>query len=214
MMQTNLINILSYHWYNAIESFDYNKIIADNIFSEVIGAYSQPHRYYHTLQHLYFVLTKIADLQILVKNLSVVKMAAFFHDFVYDTHANNNEEKSVEYTEKILQNLSIPNSIINETKHLILSTKHHQANDIDAQVFLDADLAILATTPIEYQAYTQAIRQEYHWVNENEYIISRRQVLENFLQRQYIYFTPLMIESSEKLARWNINTELQDLDYN
>lgn len=211
MLQTNLINILSYHWHNAITAFNCNPLIADQILSEIIAAYSQPHRYYHTLQHLHFVLTKIELLQTSVKNLPAVKIAVFFHDFVYDTHENDNEEKSAEYAGNILKKISIPNSIIRKIKYLILSTKNHQANDIDTQVLLDGDLAILATPPIEYQRYAQAIRQEYHWVAETEYIIARRQVLEKFLQRQYIYCTPVMIELFEELARYNIKTEIQYL---
>ncbi|BAZ86821.1 hypothetical protein NIES806_30370 [Dolichospermum compactum NIES-806] len=46
---------------------------------------------------------------------------------------------------------------------------------------------------MEYQAYSQAIRQEYAWVSELEYIIGRKQVLERFWQREKIYFTPLRL---------------------
>jgi predicted metal-dependent HD superfamily phosphohydrolase len=34
-----------------------------------------------------------------------------------------------------------------------MATKNHQAHDIDSQVLLDADLAILATGSVEYQKY-------------------------------------------------------------
>ncbi|MHC5828185.1 MAG: hypothetical protein ACYT04_72910, partial [Nostoc sp.] len=58
---------------------------------------------------------------------------------------------------------------------------------------------------------THAIRQEYDWVAEADYIIGRRQVLEEFLQRSHIYFTPLMSEFAEPSARGNIQAEIQSL---
>lgn len=76
---------------------------------------------------------------------------------------------------------------------------------------LDADLAILAAHPKEYQKYIQAIRQEYGWMPESEYIFGRQQVLEQFLQRQQIYFTPLMFQQGENPDRANIKTEIRNL---
>ncbi len=67
-------------------------------------------------------------------------------------------------------------------------------DDYDSQVLLDADLAILATNQVLYGEYAHAIRQEYSWMAEADYITGRQQVLERFLQRSRIYFTPLMSE--------------------
>ncbi|MEO3706779.1 hypothetical protein [Trichormus azollae] len=49
--------------------------------------------------------------------------------------------------------LAIPANTITKVKNLIMATKNHQAHDIDSQVLLDADLAILATESVEYQKY-------------------------------------------------------------
>lgn len=84
-------------------------------------------------------------------------------------------------------------------------------DDYDSQVLLDADLAILATNPVQYLEYAHAIRQEYSWVAEADYITGRQQVLEKFLQRSLIYFTPLMLEFAEPSARSNIQAEIQSL---
>jgi predicted metal-dependent HD superfamily phosphohydrolase len=145
--------------------------------------------------------------------LYIVKFAAWFHDIVYDSQAKDNEEKSAAYGAEVLKSLGIPLHDITEINRLILCTKNHQAgeNDLNSQVLLDADLAILAVNPVEYQAYTMAIRREYSWVSESDYIIGRRQVLEKFLQRQRLYFTPLLFEISEKAARENLKTEIKFL---
>lgn len=103
-------------------------------------------------------------LQIYIQDLASVQLAAWFHDIVYDTHIRDNEEKSADYAVDMLNTLAIPANTFTKVKNLIMATKNHQAHDIDSQVLLDADLAILAAESVEYQKYAQAIRQEYAWV--------------------------------------------------
>ncbi len=174
---------------------------------------SSARRYYHTLKHIDHVLSTIQILQGYTNNIATVQLAAWFHDVVYDTKAQDNEERSAEYTFELLSNLGIPESTITTVNRLILNTKDHQAaaNDYDSQVLLDADLAILATNSVQYLEYAHAIRQEYGWVGEADYITGRQQVLERFLKQPCIYFTPLMLEFAEPSARGNIQGEIQSL---
>jgi predicted metal-dependent HD superfamily phosphohydrolase len=200
-------------WQNTLQTFDVDQSTAEKAFKQVVAAYSSPHRHYHTLQHINHVLSTINILQIYTQNLAVVQLAAWFHDVVYDTQAQDNEEKSADYARELLSNLSLPEKAIATVTRLILDTKHHQAvdDDDDSQVLLDADLAILAANSVKYQEYADAIRQEYAWVSDVDYIQGRQQVLEKFLQRQRIYFTPLMFEFAEPSARDNIKREIQKL---
>ncbi|MGM3307065.1 HD domain-containing protein [Anabaena sp. WFMT] len=214
MLAENITDCLFSHWQHTLQSFNVDQITANKAFFQLVSVYSSPSRHYHTLQHIYSVLNTIETFKTYVQDLPSVQLAAWFHDVVYDTHAQDNEEKSAVYAANMLKKLAIPDINIIQVKRLILCTKNHQADDLDSQILLDADLAILAATPIQYQEYAQAIRQEYAWVSEAEYITGRGKVLEHFLQRQSIYLTPLMLESSEELARFNIRTELKFLQKN
>ena len=91
-----------------------------------------------------------------------------------------------------------------------MATKGHQIdpNDADLGIFLDADLAILGTSPTEYQAYARSIRQEYRWVADADYRAGRTQVLASFLQRDRLYFTDLLFNELESIARFNIQQEI------
>jgi predicted metal-dependent HD superfamily phosphohydrolase len=92
---------------------------------------------------------------------------------------------------------------------LILKTKTHDAGgDADAQVLIDADLAILGATETIYQDYTNKIRQEYGWVPESEYRIGRRRILERFLARPRIY---QLLGQLEGPARRNMAAEIAQL---
>jgi predicted metal-dependent HD superfamily phosphohydrolase len=211
MTSGKLMDFLFVNWQNTLQPFSGDEIAVNKVFTNLVTAYSSPNRYYHTLKHIYHLLHTIDILQVYTQDLAAVKLAAWFHDLVYDTHAQDNEEKSAEYAVKILENLAIPTNKINTVYWLILNTKYHQGDDLNSQVLLDADLAILAAKPVEYQEYSQAIRQEYAWVSELEYISGRRQVLARFLQRERIYFTPLMFDIAEQSARCNLETEINDL---
>ncbi|BDI15131.1 hypothetical protein ANSO36C_09330 [Nostoc cf. commune SO-36] len=213
MPTENFMNILFSNWQHTLQTFGVDHVIAEKSFSDLVTGYSTPGRYYHTLKHIDHVLSTIQILQGYTTNLAAVQLAAWFHDVVYDTEAQDNEQRSADYAFDLLSNLGIPESTITIVTRIILNTKDHQAavDDYDSQVLLDADLAILATNQVLYGEYAHAIRQEYSWMAEADYITGRQQVLERFLQRSRIYFTPLMSEFAEPSARGNIQGEIQSL---
>ncbi|MEH2194037.1 MAG: hypothetical protein V7K98_15565 [Nostoc sp.] len=213
MPTENFMDILFSNWQHTLKPFGVDQIAAEKAFNSLVVAYSTPDRYYHTLKHIHHVLSTIQILQGYTNNLAAVQLAAWFHDVVYDTKAQDNEERSADYAFEFLRNLGIPENTISIVTHLIMNTKDHQAavNDYDSQVLLDADLAILAANSVDYLEYAHAIRQEYGWVADKDYITGRQQVLERFLQRSHIYFTPLMSEFAEPCARGNIQAEIKSL---
>lgn len=213
MPTENFMNILFSNWQHTLQPFGVDQVEAEKAFNQLVAVYSTPDRHYHTLKHIHHVLSTIQILQGYTNNLAAVQIAAWFHDVVYDTQAEDNEQKSADYALELLSNLGVSESTITTVTHLILNTKDHQAvvDDYDSQVLLDADLAIFAANSVDYTEYAYAIRQEYSWVAEGEYITGRQQFLERFLQRSHIYFTPLMSEFAEPCARGNIQGEIQSL---
>lgn len=214
MFKKNLTDILAYQWWQTLQPFGVDQIAMQQAFTQLVAAYSAPDRHYHNLQHIHHVLEIIQTLQTYTENLPAVELAGWFHDVVYDPQAQDNEESSAEYAQQLLSNLGIPTDHIHTVTRLILNTKHHQADrdDLDSQVLLDADLAILAVTD-QYQEYANAIRQEYSYLSPSNYIAARQEFLHKFLHKKQIYFTPLMLEFAELFARYNLNTELYQLTH-
>lgn len=129
------------------------------------------------------------------------------HDVVYDSKASDNEERSADYAERLCEKLSIPDGRL--VADLIRKTKTHDADDDpDAQVLLDADLAILGESESVYRAYGEKIRQEYAWVPEPDYRTGRRQVLQNFLNRPRLFHLLCRLEEP---ARQNLAAEIAQL---
>ena len=217
---TNSIETLKLGWETLLQPFLVEPKLRQNVFFNLVAAYSSAGRFYHNLEHIHQVLETIEQIYRCSLsqaspslNFPVIQLAAWFHDVIYDPKAKDNEEKSTEYAEATLKSLKIQKTTIAQVKNLILTTKNHQAppTDLESQILLDADLAILGSTESEYRAYSQAIRQEYSWVCDAEYRLGRKQVLQKFLQRERIYLTSYLFVTLEEKARQNLQSEIAAL---
>ena len=181
---------------------------------ELNAAYSQPHRYYHTLQHLQECLTLLAQLQHLAIQPAQIALALYFHDAIYDVYGNDNEAQSAAWAAKVLIDIGAESKLISRIDTLIMATQHHAPQltaDADSQLLVDIDLAILGREPARFAEYEQQIRQEYHWVSAEQYRQGRGQVLRSFLDRPTIFSTNYFRENFEQQARINIQTTLNSL---
>jgi predicted metal-dependent HD superfamily phosphohydrolase len=155
------------------------------------------------------VLATVESLISHAKDPGAVRLAAWLHDVVYDARRSDNEERSAEYAERMCRELSIPSGGL--VASLILKTKTHDAgpDEAEAQVVIDADLAILGADETAYRAYADDIRREYGRVVEPEYRQGRRQVLEKFLARPRIFY---LLRNLEHPARRNLDAEITRLE--
>lgn len=198
---------LSRQWHDLLRAWSVDPSSIAHTFEEIERHYTKPSRFYHTLDHIQSVLETVERLGSHARNLDAVKLAAWLHDVIYDSRASDNEERSAAYAEQLGERLSLPWSRL--AASLILKTKTHDAeNDADAQVLLDADLAILGASETEYQTYAEKIRQEYAWILETAYRQGRQRVLRSFLNRPIIFH---FLSDREALARRNLTAEIARL---
>jgi predicted metal-dependent HD superfamily phosphohydrolase len=193
-------------WRFLLRAWDVDAARADGKFDEIAAAHAEPGRFYHTLDHVLDVLTIVESLGSHAENLNAVKLAAWLHDVVYDSKASDNEERSARHAEALCAELGIPVGRV--VARLIRTTRTHAADDADARVLLDADLAILGAGPDVYSDYAAKIRREYAWVPAPDYRAGRRKVLESFLSRPRIYH---YLEDREASARRNLTAEIAEL---
>lgn len=180
---------------------------------DLVRAYSSASRFYHNLGHVQEVLQRIEQLRSLPGNFPAIQLAAWFHDAIYDPRAKDNEERSARYAADTLTRLGLPGATIDAVSQMILGTKHQQESpdNIDSQILLDADLAILGAEETEYRFYAVGIRREYSWLSDAEYRQGRIQVLENFFKRDRIYATESLSSILEEKARQNLRSEIEAL---
>lgn len=157
--------------------------------------YAEPHRRYHTLEHVEHCLREFDPRQ--AREPEAVELAIWFHDAVYDTRRSDNEERSAELLLSLLPEAT-------RAGELVLATKHHGASTPDEALLVDVDLAILGQPEERFDLYERQIREEYGWVPEDVFRAKRAGILQAFLDRPFIYRTELFRAKYEEAARRNL----------
>lgn len=182
------------------------------IFDELIRRYQEPHRAYHTLDHIQDCLRQLDLMRDLAEHADEIEMAVWCHDVIYDPRAADNELRSAAWAEKALTEGGIPADVIARVQSLILATQHLTPPDqIDAVLMVDIDLSSLGHPAAEFERGNAAIRQEYQWVPELAYREARAKVLESFLARPAIYQTAWFHDRYEAQARQNLTRAVRNL---
>ena len=193
----------------------------DSIFQNVLEPrYSEPHRHYHTLDHVMACLDLVEEL-----HCGHLELAIWFHDVIYDPHLSDNEEKSAELFNEVLGRhlggfLGEGNQMARWITRAILATKpgtikpeptsnkNILCTDLALNLLLDVDLAILGAPEAEFAIYESQIRQEYAFVPEKDFREGRAKILEGFLAQPSIYRNTTYLEPQ---ARANLTRSIAKL---
>lgn len=196
-------------WWRLVRPFAVDEPRAMAVFQEIVEAYGEDGRFYHTLDHIAEMLDLLDEFSGLAHDLPSLRLAVWFHDVVYDPRAGDNEAQSAAWANTAMKGLGLTANLRDRVSQLILMTQHHQCpeEDGDGWLLLDADLAILGALPPRYEGYARAIRQEFAFVPEMVYGSARRQILQNFLDRERLYFHPPLFNKLERQARENLSRE-------
>lgn len=180
---------------------------------DVLGRYSEPHRHYHTQQHLAECFEKVQDIIALTEHPAEVNVGLWFHDVIYDTQRHDNEERSATWARSAARDLGASADSAQRIYDLILFTRHAaEPVGIDAQVLVDADLSILGARPARFQEYELQVRREYAWVPDAMFRSTRAKILKEFLARPHLYCTAPFRERYEAEARRNLQHSLAALE--
>ncbi|WP_436786760.1 HD domain-containing protein [Yinghuangia sp. YIM S10712] len=181
---------------------------------DLIDRYSQPHRRYHGTAHLLAVLELIDELAPDADDPDAARLAAWFHDAVYDPARADNEERSARLAERALTEAGVAAPLVAETARLVRVTAEHAPTEGDrnAAVLCDADLAILGTDRATYERYAAAVREEYSFVPDEAFRPARAAVLRELLSLPKLFHTATGFARYEETARANLRAELERLE--
>jgi predicted metal-dependent HD superfamily phosphohydrolase len=187
----------------------------DALMKKLVGAYEEPHRQYHTLQHLTECISLLERHLHLAVNPGEVEIALWFHDAVYDVKGEENEAASAVWAEEALRAAGVPASSLERVSKLIMATCHAAPPEgPDEQLLVDVDLSILGAPGPRFVEYEAQVRAEYQWVPAQLFCERRRAILTEFLARQSIYHTPQIRDVLEAQARANLAYALKQLGAN
>jgi predicted metal-dependent HD superfamily phosphohydrolase len=192
-------------------------LIDEPLKRELSALYRAEGRHYHNLAHIGAMLALAGDYRASLRDPEAVEAAIWFHDAIYDSRAKDNETRSAALAGKKLAGRTDQQRLSRITA-MISATATHELPQFgdgnalrDAALFLDMDLAILGAAPDAFDAYEQAVRREYGWVEEPMWRTGRSAVLKNFLARPHIFHTEEFRQRFEPQARQNMARSLKAL---
>jgi predicted metal-dependent HD superfamily phosphohydrolase len=172
----------------------------------LLARYSEPHRAYHTLQHLGECLALFDEVASLARHAAEIELALWFHDAIYDVPAVDNEARSADWAVSALRAAAAPATVAERVHALVMATRHAASPTpgTDEELLVDIDLSILGATPERFAEYETQIRREYAHVPEAEFWQRRKGILRAFLDRPAIYGTQPLHARFEAAARNNL----------
>jgi len=198
-------------FFDTVSNYTNNTDYTNQLFYDIAARYSGPERHYHTLKHLDHLTQILTEVKDRIIDWDGVVFSIAYHDSIYDTSKQDNEEQSAAYVVKKLSGL-ISDKSLEKCRQMILATKNHlPSEDSDVNYFTDADLSILGTNPEAYSLYTHQIREEYKDYPDQVYIPGRQRVLRHFLEMKSIYKTDYFHNKYEAQARKNMEDEMNEL---
>jgi len=147
-----------------------------------LSRWEQPHRFYHTLDHL-FELKRLFGAQ--WDERDDLFLLAVFHDIVYDPRAQDNELRSKElFLKQLPEKFKEANpTVVDEIAKAIMESKHDVKPETElGKLFCPADLRILTHSNLdELIAYEIKLSKEYQVYPYGLYRTHRIQFLSNWI---------------------------------
>jgi predicted metal-dependent HD superfamily phosphohydrolase len=184
----------------------------DRVQAALLARYAEPHRAYHTAQHLKECFAHFDSCRELAKHPGEVAIALWFHDAFYDSHASDNEARSAAWAQEVVVAAGGAQDVGDRIRDLVLATRHLEpVGSGDQALLVDIDLAILGADPDRFDEYESQIRREYSWVPAAAYRATRARILGSFLARPRIFATAWFAERLEARARTNLQRSIARL---
>jgi predicted metal-dependent HD superfamily phosphohydrolase len=188
--------------------------ISHELLQRLQAAYLVPPRAYHSWHHISEVLgwfDRVADAKLWHDPLPVFA-AILFHDVIYEAGRSDNEAKSAQLARELLPTYDWPGTekqLQQVADYIELTARHGKllASQVghDAGLFLDCDTAILAASPLDFDAYHSGIAEEYQHVPAALFQAGRIAFLKNLAAMPRIFLSDFFHENFDSAARANIH---------
>ncbi|QPK81042.1 hypothetical protein G7Y41_08360 [Schaalia sp. ZJ405] len=180
-----------------------------------------PDRHLHTIRHLIDMLTRIDEIADTAHDPDILRISAWYHgaflnkslEVKFKNPSNWQSTRCIDHAHNRLTTLGVDSDIVARIDELIAFLTRHRAprSDSDAQVVVDADLAVLASSPQDYKKFREKLRLELDDLDELTYLTGRRALVKTLLSYDPLYQSPLG-DTWEAPARANLEVELTKID--
>jgi predicted metal-dependent HD superfamily phosphohydrolase len=205
MSDNNLKDLLSKKF---PEKQDIIKIIRPTI----ERAYLEPWRYYHNESHILSCFKELEQVEKVIGNLTVCKIALWYHDVIYVPGSIYNEKMSGDIAELHIRLLAPDHLFLGlQVKGMIKGTPVKEFRG-DWKYFHDVDFSILGQSEETYSEYVRSIYKENMTLFSQETITEyRERFLRKMLLERKIFKSEYFRDLYEDKARVNIKFEQKEI---
>lgn len=204
-------------WQSLCERLHVPDAVCEEWWGKLHDAYEGPGRHYHTLRHLSELLEHSRHHA--ATDQDAVELAIFFHDIVYDARGGgggkNERDSAVVFRSFAEAAPALEAERSDKVAHWIVQTSTHRCgdgDDEDCRLFMDFDMAILASEHDAYMRYAADVRQEYSHLSSFAWCYGRSKFLSGLASGTApIFATPSFRARGEGAARRNARAEAEAL---
>ena len=182
------------------------------LFDEVSRRYREPHRRYHTPQHIRHCLEQFDLAADLLDDRDAVEMALWFHDVVWEAQAApaSNERRSADLFVERLGG-ALHERFRDTVYRLVMVTVYpSEPATPDEGYMVDIDLSSFGLPWEEFRRDSQAVRDELPHLTDEEFFPKQHRFLRMLLGRERFFVTDFFAERYERTARDNIERLLRE----
>lgn len=209
---------LAERWLALCQRLTVADAAAERWWRELRARYSEPGRFYHTLDHLREMLALSDQHALVIEERDALELAIWFHDVVYDARGGGggrNERASAEAFCRFAADAGcLDAALVERVSGWVEATATHtvppEGGSTDLRLFLDIDMLVLAREPAAYDAYAAQVRAEHRHVWAPHYWAARARFLERLgagSEASQPIFHSAQFRHLERRARENLARE-------
>ena len=175
------------------------------IHAMLLQHYREPHRHYHTLEHIEHCLLQFDDCADLLEVADAVELAVWFHDVILVAGAADNEQRSAELYLQLTESRQAE-PLRQLVYRLIMATLHdgQSLDDPDAAYMVDIDLSSFGLDWDGFLRDSANIRAENPQVCDADYQLRQTGFQRSLLARPRFFLSNFFFERYEQQARDNL----------
>jgi predicted metal-dependent HD superfamily phosphohydrolase len=175
------------------------------VFQQLRDAYNEPHRVYHSLEHIENCLKIFDKVSELLDNPDAVELAIWFHDVIYNVGNSDNEQLSANLCMTLTDGL-FTNEFRDRVYRHIMATCHDcsEITNEDTKLMVDIDLSSFGLPWADFFIDSKKVRAEMTHLSDTEYNQKQTSFQLSLLNKPFFYYSDYFHEYYEAQARRNL----------
>lgn len=184
---------------------------AEQVFATVAGRYSEPHRRYHTPEHIKHCLRQFDLAAGHMDDPDTVEMSIWFHDVIYDVPTIDNELRSAELFRDLTRERIAP-AFFQSVYDMIMITSHKEPpTRTDDKYMVDVDLSSFGLPWDEFKRDSENVRGEFSARSDREFYSAHVRFMQSLIDRPQFFATEFFRDKYEASARGNVGRLIKEL---